>query len=96
MNCKKIREIFNEQADIRDGRIVMDEDMFVETICERYNEIVSQIEPPVGKRLIAELRKYYLVEIDIETGEPKADMKTLMKLWDEVNEYLEIKTIGKD
>jgi hypothetical protein len=36
------------------------------------------------------LRKHYLVEIDFETGEPKADMKTLMDLWEKVNNHLEI------
>lgn len=58
-------------------------------------ELSSQLEPQVGKILISELRKHYLVEIDIDTGEPKADMKTLMELWEKVNNYLEIKTIGK-
>ena len=56
--------------------------------------LASQLEPQVGKLLLSEIRKHYLVEIDIETGEPKADMKTLMELWDKVNKYLEIKTVG--
>jgi len=45
-------------------------------------------------RLLTELRKHYLVEIDFDSGLPKADLKTVMKLWDEVNKKLNIKTVG--
>lgn len=42
-------------------------------------------------RLLTKLRKIYLVEIDHRTGEPKASMNTILKTWDEVNNYLNIK-----
>tara|TARA_R110002020_G_C15757092_1_gene726726 strand:+ start:214 stop:504 length:291 start_codon:yes stop_codon:yes gene_type:complete len=45
-------------------------------------------------RLLTELRKHYLVDIDFDSGLPKADLKTVMKLWDEVNKKLNIKTVG--
>ncbi len=41
----------------------------------------------VSKRLLFDLRKHYLVEIDFNKGTPRADMQTLMKLWDEVNDF---------
>lgn len=51
-----------------------------------------QLELKEGKQLLSELRQHYLVEIDFETGEPKADMKILLDLWSRVNNYLQIKT----
>lgn len=62
---------------------------------ESVNAISQPLEAEVSKLLLSELRKHYLVEIDFDTGEPKADMKTLMELWDKVNNYLEIKAVGK-
>lgn len=47
----------------------------------------------VSTRLLRELRKHYLVEIDFDSGLPKADMKTIMDLWGEVNKELQIITI---
>lgn len=71
---------------------LMDKEQFTQAIAE----VISRpLEVGVGKHLLTELRKHYLVEIDFETGEPKADMKTLMDLWEKVNNHLEIKTIGK-
>ena len=43
--------------------------------------------------LLKELRKHYLVEIDFDTGMPKADMKDILDLWDRVNKELKIITI---
>jgi len=44
----------------------------------------------VSKRLLTEVRNHYLLCTDFETGEPKADMKTLLKLWEDVNNELNI------
>ena len=40
------------------------------------------------KVLLSELRKHYLVEIDSENSQPKADIDTILNLWNEVNKIL--------
>ena len=47
-----------------------------------------------GRRLLTELRKCYLVEVDNETGEPKASLNEQLALWEKVNNFLEIKTLA--
>jgi len=46
--------------------------------------------------LLSEMRRVFLVELDVKTGEPKASMKEILDLWDEVNNALGTKTIGAE
>lgn len=61
-------------------------------VCSLMEQYVALHIADVSHRLLRELRKTYLVNLDND-GQPKASMAEIMDLWDRVNRELQIVTI---